>query len=91
MKTTAEVEAEVVRLHYAEHWPVGTIATQLDLHPDVVKRVLGLGVAKTPSQLKPRLVDPYREFIDDTLRRYPKLHPWMNASMTSTLIEIFMT
>ena len=41
MKTTAEVEAEVVRLHYAEHWPVGTIATQLDLHPDVVKRVLG--------------------------------------------------
>jgi len=73
MKTTAEVEAEVVRLHYAEHWRVGTIATQLALHPDVVKRVLGLGVAKTPSQLKARMIDPYREFIDDTLRRYPKL------------------
>ena len=43
------------------------------LHPDVVKRVLGLGVAKTPSQLKARMIDPYREFIDDTLRRYPKL------------------
>ena len=50
MKTTAEVEAEIVRLHYAEHWRVGTIATQLALHPDVVKRVLGLGVAKPPSQ-----------------------------------------
>lgn len=73
MKTTAEAEAEVVRLHYAEHWPVGTIATQLTLHPDVVKRVLGLGVARTPSQMKARMVDPYREFIDDTLRRYPKL------------------
>jgi transposase len=73
MKTTAEVEAEIVRLHYAEHWPVGTIATQLELHVDVVKRVLGLGLAKTPSQMKPRMVDPYREFIDDTLRRYPKL------------------
>lgn len=72
MKTTAEVEAEVVRLHYAEHWRIGTIATQLALHPDVVKRVLGLGVAKTPSQLKARMIDPYREFIDDTLRRYPK-------------------
>ncbi|MBP9172579.1 MAG: IS21 family transposase, partial [Kofleriaceae bacterium] len=73
MKTTAEVEAEVVRLHYVEHWRVGTIATQLALHPDVVKRVLGLGVAKTPSQLKARMIDPYREFIDDTLPRYPKL------------------
>ena len=73
MKTTAEVEAEVVRLHYAEHWRVGTIATQLELHPDVVKRVLGLGVPRPPSQMKPRMVDPYREFIDDTLRRYPTL------------------
>lgn len=73
MKTTAEVEAEVVRLHYAEHWRVGTIANQLELHPDVVRRVLGIGVPRTPSQLKARLVDPYREFIDDTLRRYPRL------------------
>ena len=32
MKTTPEVEAEIVRLHYAEHWPVGTIATQLEQH-----------------------------------------------------------
>ena len=73
MKTTPELEAEVVRLHYAEHWPVGTIATQLSVHPDVVRRVLGLGAPRSPSQLRPKLVDPYREFIDDTLRRYPKL------------------
>lgn len=73
MKTTPEVCAEIVRLHYAEHWPVGTIATQLALHPDVVKRVLGLGVPRVASQLAPRLVDPYRELIEDTLRRYPKL------------------
>jgi len=26
MRTTREGEAEIVRLHYAEHWPVGTIA-----------------------------------------------------------------
>lgn len=73
MKTTPEVEAEIVRLHYAEHWPVGTIATQLGHHPDVVKRVLGLGTPRPPSSMKPRMVDPYREFIDDTLRRYPRL------------------
>jgi len=73
MKTTPEVEAEIVRLHYAEHWPVGTIATQLTLHPDVVRRVLGVGASQRPSQLRAKLVDPYRELIDDTLRRYPKL------------------
>lgn len=73
MKTTAEVEAEIVRLHYAEHWPVGTIATQLVLHPDVVRRVLGVGASRRPSQRRAKLVDPYREVIDDTLRRYPKL------------------
>jgi transposase len=73
MKTTLEIEAEVVRLHYAEHWPVGTIATQLEVHPDVVRRVLGLGQPRAPSQMRPRIVDPYRAFIDDTLSRYPKL------------------
>jgi len=73
MKTTPETEAEIVRLHYAEHWPVGTIATQIQAHPDVVRRVLGLGEPRTPSQLRPRVFEPYRAFIDDTLGRYPKL------------------
>jgi transposase len=73
MKSTPELEAEILRLHYAEHWPVGTIATQLHAHPDQVRRVLGLDTARTPSQPRHRLIDPYRPFIDDTLRRYPKL------------------
>lgn len=73
MKTTPEIEAEIVRLHYAEHWPVGTIATQIQIHPDVVRRVLGLGVPRALSHLRPRIFDPYRAFIDDTLARYPKL------------------
>ena len=73
MKSTPELEAEIVRLHYAEHWPVGTIATQLETHPDQVRRVLGLGDARPPSHLRARIVDPYRPFIDETLRRYPKL------------------
>jgi transposase len=73
MKTTPETEAEIVRLHYAEHWSVGTIATQIQAHPDVVRRVLGLGEPRAPSQLRPRVFEPYRQFIDDTLGRYPKL------------------
>jgi transposase len=73
MKSTPELEAEMLRLHYAEHWPVGTIATQLSAHPDQVRRVLGLGDRRATSPLRSRLVDPYRPFIDEQLARYPKL------------------
>jgi transposase len=73
VKTTPELEAEMLRLHYAEHWPVGTIATQLAAHPDQVRRVLGLGDARATSPIRARLVDPYRPFIDEQLARYPTL------------------
>lgn len=71
---TPEMLAEVVRLHYAEHWKVGTIAAQLGLHADVVRRVLGIGLPRAAAAPpRPRLVDPYRDFIDETLTRYPSL------------------
>jgi transposase len=73
MKSTPELEAEIARLHYAEHWPVGTIAAQLETHVDQVRRVLGLDAPRATAPPRPRIVDPYRPFIDDTLRRYPKL------------------
>jgi transposase len=74
MTTTAEQEAEIIRLHFAEHWRVGTIASQLGVHPDVVRRVLGIGAAAAgAAALRPRLCDPYRDFIVETLGRYPRL------------------
>ena len=42
---TPETSAEICRLFFVEHWKVGTIAGQLGVHPDVVRRVLGLGPA----------------------------------------------
>jgi IS30 family transposase len=33
---TPEQRAEIRRLYYAEHWRVGTIATQLGVHHDTV-------------------------------------------------------
>jgi hypothetical protein len=36
MTVSAETEAEVRRLYFAEHWKRGTIASQLGIHPDVV-------------------------------------------------------
>lgn len=73
-RPSPETCAEICRLHYAEHWKVGTIVAQLGLHPDVVEGVLGLGSSRgTASEPRPRLVDPYREFIGETLERYPTL------------------
>ena len=72
--TTPDTEAEIVRLHFAEHWKVGTIAAQLGVHPDVVRRILGIGVARSPDAApRPRLVDPFRDFIASTLASYPAL------------------
>jgi transposase len=73
-RPTPEVCAEIARLYFVEHWKVGTVSAQLDVHPDVVKRVLGLGDARAPdAPPRPRLVDPYRDLIDETLARYPRL------------------
>ena len=41
MSITPEQASEIRRLHSAEHWKVGTIARQLHIHHDVVRRVLG--------------------------------------------------
>lgn len=72
--TSAEQDAEICRLHHAEHWRVGTIAAQLGLHPDAVKRVLGIGVPRAGGgSERARMVTPYRVFIDETLARYPRL------------------
>jgi transposase len=71
--TTPAQDAEVIRLHYAEHWPVGTISAQLGLHPDVVKRVLGLGDPRPEEPRRPRIVEPYHDFIVEQLAQYPRL------------------
>lgn len=71
--TTPAQDAEIVRLHYAEHWPVGTITTQLGLHPDVVKRVLGLGAPSPEAPRRPRIVEPFHDFIVEQLTQYPRL------------------
>src|SRR5438270_2765235 len=73
MSAAPEVDAEIRRLHYAEHWPVGTIATQLSVHADVVKRVLGHFEPRPPQPARPRLVDRFEDFIAQTLKRYPTL------------------
>ena len=68
------VEAEVLRLHHAERWPIGTIARQLMLHHSTVRRVLAqAGVPAAQKTTRPSIADPFIPFILETLKAYPKL------------------
>lgn len=68
------LEAEILRLHHTEHWPIGTIATQLRVHHGTVRRVLAqAGVPVAPKTMRPSMVEPYLPFIAETLAKYPRL------------------
>jgi transposase len=73
MTVRPEVEAEVRRLYFAEHWKVGTIASQLGVHRDVVRRVLGLLERVEGLRERPRRLEPYTGFIAEQLEKYPRL------------------
>ena len=65
--------AEIRRLFFGEHWRVGTIANHLGLHHDTVRRVVGVDVFTAPGRPRPSVVDPYVDFMRETLKEYPKL------------------
>lgn len=66
--------ATIRRLFFAEHWKVGTIASELGLHHDAVelalepRRFVNRRFAATA-----HLLEPYKPFIADTLRQYPRV------------------
>ncbi len=69
-----ELRARIRRLFFAEHWRVGTIATELGVHHDTVRhaiesdRFVPVGRPKGPSRL-----DAYKPLILDTLEQHPRL------------------
>jgi transposase len=67
-------EAEIVRLWHAEKWKIGTIAAQLGVHHDTVRRVLAqAGVAEGITTIRPSMIDPFVPLIRQTLEKYPRL------------------
>jgi transposase len=69
-----ELEGEILRLHHAEGWPVGTLARQLHVHHSTVRRVLGqAGIPAAHQYTRPLMVEPFVPFIQETLARYPTL------------------
>jgi len=67
------LEVEILRLHHAEHWPIGTLARQLHVHHTTVRRVLAQDGVPLPPATRPTLLDPYVAFIVETWARHPTL------------------
>lgn len=70
-----KVFAEIRRLFFAEHLPVGTIANQLGVSKDAVRRAIGsdafnqrkAGVARSS------VLDAFKPYLIEQLERYPRL------------------
>jgi transposase len=74
MALPPETEAQILRFHHAERWPIGTIASQLNLHRDSVARVLAqAGLPALSALRRPSAIDPYLPFIRETLTQFPRL------------------
>ena len=74
MTIALELAARIERLYTVERWRVGTIARQLHVHRDTVRRVLREHKLAAPGvPLRRYLVDPFRSFILQTLQQYPTL------------------
>ena len=68
-----ETRAQIRRHFYAEHWKIGTIAGELGVHPDTVRHAIEAERFRGTQLLRPSIVDPYAEFIRQTLDQYPRL------------------
>lgn len=69
-----EEVARIRHLFHAEHWKIGTIAAELGLHAETVSRALEADrFRNNHPRLQDRLVDPYLDFLRQTLQQYPRL------------------
>ena len=75
MAISKEMEAEILRLHYAEKWRKGTIAAQLKIHHSTVERVfVHNGVSAEQLRIRSSIADPYIDLIKNILKEYPSLN-----------------
>jgi transposase len=68
-----ECRSRIRRLFYAEHWKVGTIAAELDVHHDTVTNAINRDKFASRGKVAPSVLDPYKPFILETLEKFPRL------------------
>lgn len=67
-----EVRVRIRHLFYAEHWKIGTIASELGVHADTVRRAIESERFRS-SYPRPCALDPYAAFLHQTLDQHPRL------------------
>lgn len=69
-----ELRSRIRRLFFAEHWRIGTIASELGVHRDTVALAVETSRFATARFRGQALaLDPYRDFVRMTLEQYPRL------------------
>lgn len=68
-----ETRAQIRRYFYADHWKIGTIASELGVHPDAVRNAIESERFISPQPLRTSIVDAYIAFIRLTLEQHPGL------------------
>jgi transposase len=68
-----ELITRIRHLYFAEHWKIGTIATELGLHYETVRSALETDRFNRPRIVRPTKADPYMAFIRETLEKHPRL------------------
>ncbi len=64
--------AGIRHLYFSERWKVGTIAAQMGLHHQTVAAAIAEDIMVTTVS-RPSQLDPYSEFMRQTLEQYPRL------------------
>jgi transposase len=68
-----ETHVRIRHYFYAEHWKIGTIAQELKVHPDAVRKAIECQRFHAAQVLRPSIADPYLAFIRQTLEQHPRL------------------
>jgi len=71
--TNPETRVQIRHYFYAEHWKIGTIAKELNVHPDAVRTAIESDSFNRTQALRPCITDPYMEFVRQTLDQHPRL------------------
>jgi transposase len=68
-----ELRSRIRRLFFAEHWKVGTIATELGVHHNTVELAIDTSRFASRGKSVPSALDPYKPFLLETLEKHPRL------------------
>jgi transposase len=73
MSISPDLEAQILRYHFVEKWPIGTIARQLHVHHGSVERVLRQAGVPRSQTVRTSRINSYLPFIRQTLEKFPRL------------------